>query len=117
MTPASPYGDANLEERVDEMQQAILQMQRVLAVLLARAVHPPVQLVVDELQAERLEFHMGGFTVGNLSGQLNVGMTHVAESVEGGDPEGGLGDAASQAEGRSVDWLWPPPPAPEEEAE
>lgn len=106
--------------QIEQVRQAVLQLQRIVGYLAAR---PPVHMSVAHMAVEHLAFNVAGIDVEELSGQLNLGMTHllqVARPAEGSTAEPPKEPVATaptatcpeppgeQPEEPSASPLWPP---------
>lgn len=67
---------ASVRQAVDELRQVVDTLQRTLS-------QTPVQVTVEHLQVEHLEFRIDSIDVDDLSGELNIGLTN---SLKAGSP-------------------------------
>lgn len=83
---ASPGGPPGLDAILHELRLAVRALNELAAALRDAVLHPPVQLQVERLEVETLEFHLGDIDVEQLQGELNIGITHSLR-VNGPGPE------------------------------
>lgn len=67
-----------MTEELADLQRAVVQMQALLALLLAQSWPPRLYVEVRDLHTESVQFAVGAIAVDDLSGQMNIGLTHVA---------------------------------------
>lgn len=82
----SPGGPPGLEAILAELRLAVQALNQVVAALRDATLNPPVQMQVERLEVETLEFHLGDIDVEQLQGELNIGITHSLK-VEGPKPQ------------------------------
>lgn len=81
-----PADDADLARQVAQLRLSVLQLQQIVGRIIR---HPPVELHVEHMAVEHLAFNVAGIDVEELSGQLNLGLTHIFQPRAGRDrPEG-----------------------------
>lgn len=106
---AADSESADLRGLAEQLQEMRLAMEQLAGVtrLLANAVRrAPVHLDVEHLQIERVEFNLDGIEVGELGGELNIGITAM-QKVRGEAPRtDGVGDGAACAPKQQS--IWPP---------
>lgn len=92
----APGGPPGLDAILNELRLAVQALNELAAALRDAALSPPVQMQVERLEVETLEFHLGDIDVEQLEGELNIGITHSlkvegpkAEPNEGSTPQPG----------------------------
>lgn len=111
--PGAPELIAQLREAVQALNAAVSALREV-------ALRPPVELHVERLEVETIEFRLGDIDVEELQGELNIGITQSLRPVLPAKPEEGRPQvarapvAAPKAVLPTVPaqkrvQLWPPP--------
>jgi hypothetical protein len=98
--------------RLAAIDQTLREFQKVAWSLLALASRSPMH--VERLEVERLEFKLDSIDVGELSGELNIGLTNRFNLGDGGQPEAAPAPGEAIAPSTApppIRTLWPPSPA------
>lgn len=91
-----------LAEQMQEIRRAMEQLAGVTRLLAEAMRRAPVHLDVEHLQIERVEFNVDGIDVGELGGELNIGITAM-QKARSAEPE--RPDTRADSE---VHRIWPP---------
>lgn len=79
---------SEVQSRLAAIEQTLQEFQQLAWALLVLASRSPVYLDVDHMDVERLDFHVGQVDVGELSGEMNIGLTSILKPSPAG-PQGG----------------------------
>jgi hypothetical protein len=111
------HADPDLDGQVAQICRAVTQLQGIVGQLISR---PPVRMTVQHMDVAHLAFNVAGIDVEELSGQLNLGLTHLFQvdagareqpgpGTEAGAPGAGTAPApAGEAPPVDTRQLWPP---------
>lgn len=72
----SSGGPPSVEALLNELRLAVQALNELVTVLREVSLNPPVQMQVERLEVETLEFHLGDIDVQELQGEMNIGITH-----------------------------------------
>lgn len=72
----SSGGPPDLDALLNELRLAVHALNELAASLREASLNPPVQMQVERLEVETLQFHLGDIDVQELQGEMNIGITH-----------------------------------------
>lgn len=75
-------------ELLEQLSEAVRTLGALAAVIRAVALRPPVELHVERLEVENLEFRLGDIDVEELQGELNIGITQSLRQAPPANPTG-----------------------------
>lgn len=73
---SSSGGPPGAEALLNELRLAVQALNELVAALRETAQSPPVQMQVERLEVQTLQFRLGDIDVGELQGEMNIGITH-----------------------------------------
>jgi len=72
----SSGGPPGLDALLNELRLAVQALNELAAALRKASLNPPVQMQVEHLEVQTLQFHLGDIDVQELQGEMNIGITH-----------------------------------------
>lgn len=98
---------ASLAGEVAELRKAVAELSEAVRHL-AQAAPPPVRVSVGEMEVERLAFFVPSIDVEQISGALNIGITHLIKPADQGEqPTAKQPPPEPAAESSGAVELWP----------
>lgn len=112
----------DLAGELAELRKAVQGLESAVQQLVQQMGRPALHVSVEQMEVERLGFFIPAIDVETISGELNIGVTHMIKAGEAAgkqseqQPESDSGGDGPGAEGPAPEEtvLWPAPP-PEEE--